>query len=84
MKLKFGCFVYFLVSIFCAVAESKCSNKCDLALASYYVSEGSTLSSIAKLLQSSLNIDADTIVSYNKEKIRNKDVIQQGYLTLGT
>ncbi|KAG2712139.1 hypothetical protein I3760_04G111400 [Carya illinoinensis] len=78
MKLKFGCFVYFLVSIFCAVAESKCSNKCDLALASYYVSEGSTLSSIAKLLQSSLNIDADTIVSYNKEKIRNKDVIQQG------
>ncbi|XP_041007245.1 lysM domain receptor-like kinase 3 [Juglans microcarpa x Juglans regia] len=77
MTPKFGCFVFFLVSIFCAVAESKCSNECDLALASYYVSEGSNLTYIATLLQSSLNIDPDTIVSYNKQKISSKDSIQK-------
>ncbi|XP_042976080.1 lysM domain receptor-like kinase 3 isoform X1 [Carya illinoinensis] len=77
MKPKFGCFVFFLVSIFCAVAESKCSKECGRALASYLVPGGSDLTYITTLLQSSLNIDPDTIVSYNKEKIPNKDSVQQ-------
>jgi chitin elicitor receptor kinase 1 len=62
-----------LVSVFCSIAESKCSGGCDLALASYYVWEDSNLTFIAEVLQS----DPDTIVSYNKQKIPNKDSVQK-------
>ncbi|KAF5458312.1 hypothetical protein F2P56_022347 [Juglans regia] len=87
MKSKSECLVLIvLVSItFCAdVAESKCSNQCDhhLALASYYVSEGTNLTFIATLLQSTLNINADTILSYNKQKIPNKKGTQLQNITI--
>jgi len=70
MKPKLGFLV--LLSVFCSIAESKCSQGCGLALASYYTWEGSNLTFIAEVLQSDLNITPDTIVSYNKQKIPNK------------
>ncbi|XP_059450780.1 chitin elicitor receptor kinase 1-like [Corylus avellana] len=72
-KPRLGFLVSVLVSVFCSIAESKCSRRCDLALASYYVWDGSNLTFIAEVLQS----DPDTIVSYNKQKIPNKDSVQQ-------
>jgi chitin elicitor receptor kinase 1 len=73
MKPMLGILISVLVSVFCSIAESKCSKECDLALASYYVWKDSNLTFIAKVLQS----DPDTIVSYNKQKIPNKDSVQQ-------
>jgi chitin elicitor receptor kinase 1 len=75
MKPKLGFLV--LVSVFCSIAESKCSKGCGLALASYYVWQGSNLTFIAEVLQSDLNITPDTIVSYNKQKIPNKDFVDK-------
>ncbi|KAG2712141.1 hypothetical protein I3760_04G111500 [Carya illinoinensis] len=65
-------------------AESKCSKQCDhhLALASYYVSDGADLSFISTLLQSTLNINADTILTYNKQKIPNKNSTQLQNITI--
>jgi chitin elicitor receptor kinase 1 len=75
-KLGFLLLVVVWVSVFCSIAESKCSKGCGLALASYYVWEGSNVTYIANVLQSSLNISPDTIVSYNKQTIPNKDYVQ--------
>ncbi|KAG7987803.1 hypothetical protein I3843_03G152200 [Carya illinoinensis] len=79
MKPKLGFLVFVLVAVFCSIAESKCSRECDVALASYYVWQNSNLTTtiLAERFQSTLNIDPETIVSYNKEKIANKDSIQQ-------
>lgn len=65
-------FVFMLASIF-ASAESRCSETCDMALASYYVRNGTNLTYISKLLKSRLVSTPDDIVSYNKDKIPNKD-----------
>jgi chitin elicitor receptor kinase 1 len=75
MKSKLGFLV--LLSVFCSIAESKCSKGCGLALASYYVWQFSNLTFIAEVMQSDLNITPDTIVSYNKQKIPNKDSVGQ-------
>ncbi|KAF2284902.1 hypothetical protein GH714_032280 [Hevea brasiliensis] len=56
-------------------AESRCSQTCDLALASYYVSSGDTLSVIAERFNSAILQSADTIVNYNRDKISNKDFV---------
>ncbi|KAF5481022.1 hypothetical protein F2P56_001717, partial [Juglans regia] len=79
MKPKLGFLVLVLVAIFCSIAESRCSRECNLALASYYVWPDSNLTTtiLAQLFQSTLSIDPETIVSYNKEKIPNKDTFQQ-------
>uniref|UniRef100_A0A7N2MB13 non-specific serine/threonine protein kinase n=1 Tax=Quercus lobata TaxID=97700 RepID=A0A7N2MB13_QUELO len=66
-----------LVSVCFSIAESKCSKGCDLALASYYFSE-TNLTFIAQVLQSNLNINPSTIVSYNKQTIANENSVQDG------
>ncbi|KAJ6403947.1 hypothetical protein OIU84_012196 [Salix udensis] len=77
MNPKFG-FGFLLLLLLCYSIESKCSKGCDLALASYYVQLGDTLTSIAKLMNSSIlqseSIDFNTILSYNPQ-ITNKDSI---------
>ncbi|KAJ6686869.1 CHITIN ELICITOR RECEPTOR KINASE 1-LIKE [Salix purpurea] len=77
MNPKFG-FGFLLLLLLCYSIESKCSKGCDLALASYYVQQGDTLTSIAKLMNSSIlqseSIDFNTILSYNPQ-ITNKDSI---------
>uniref|UniRef100_A0A6N2MYP6 non-specific serine/threonine protein kinase n=2 Tax=Salix viminalis TaxID=40686 RepID=A0A6N2MYP6_SALVM len=74
-KLGFG---FLLLLLLCYSIESKCSKGCDLALASYYVQQGDTLTSIAKLMNSSIlqseSIDFNTILSYNPQ-VTNKDSI---------
>ena len=81
MKPKLGFLVLLvLVSVlhFSSIAESKCSKGCDLALASYYVMPETNLTFIAQVLQSNLNINPSTIVSYNKQTITNQDSVQDG------
>ncbi|KAK7829717.1 lysm domain receptor-like kinase 3, partial [Quercus suber] len=78
MKPKLRFLVLVLMSVCCSIAESKCNKGCDLALASYYMWKDSNLTFIAQLFQSNLNIDADTILSYNKKTINSKDSVQQG------
>ena len=80
MKPKLGFLVLLvLVSVlpFISIAESKCSKGCDLALASYYFWE-TNLTFIAQVLQSNLNINPSTIVSYNKQTIANENSVQDG------
>lgn len=61
--------------------ESKCAGSCELALASYYVWNGSNLSVINQYLNSPAapydSINFDPILRYNRE-ITNKDLIQMG------
>lgn len=78
MRSKFGFLVLVLASVFCSTAESKCKKGCGLALASYYMWQDSNLTYIAEVLQSTLSITPDTIVSYNKGTVPNKDFVQQG------
>uniref|UniRef100_A0A1J3EIH2 non-specific serine/threonine protein kinase n=1 Tax=Noccaea caerulescens TaxID=107243 RepID=A0A1J3EIH2_NOCCA len=67
-------------TLFFAV-ESKCAGSCDLALASYYVWNGSNLSVINQYLDSPKapfdSINFDPILRYNRQ-ITNKDLIQMG------
>lgn len=77
MEPRFGFPVFFffsLTSIFLG-AESKCSETCNLALASYYIQDGSNLTYISTILKSQLVSSPDDIVSYNKDKIPNKDSV---------
>ena len=78
MKPKLGFLVLLLVlfSVFSSIAESACSKGCDLALASYYVWNGSNLTFISQMLQSDLNIIPNTIVSYNKLTVPNQDSVK--------
>ncbi|KAJ7960355.1 putative Receptor protein kinase [Quillaja saponaria] len=72
MKPKIGFLVFFLlVASVCSIVESECSEGCELALASYYVKHAANLESIAQYMQS----DPDVIISYNKDKIPNKDSV---------
>ncbi|XP_057955851.1 chitin elicitor receptor kinase 1-like [Malania oleifera] len=68
LRLGFMILVSFSVGV-----ESSCTKGCDLALASYYVWEGSNISFIAQVLSSN---DTD-ILSYNPQ-VANKDSVQQG------
>uniref|UniRef100_A0A6M2EYS8 non-specific serine/threonine protein kinase n=1 Tax=Populus davidiana TaxID=266767 RepID=A0A6M2EYS8_9ROSI len=70
-KLGFG---FLLLLLLCYSIDSKCSKGCDLALASYYVWQGSNLSFIAEVMQSSILklTDFDTILSYNPQ-VPSKD-----------
>lgn len=73
-----GLSILVLISFPTAVISS-CSKGCGLGIASYYVSEGSTLTFIAQVLQSSIvaATDFDTILSYNKQ-LTNKDSVLAG------
>nr|CDH30701.1 putative LysM domain containing receptor kinase [Cercis chinensis] len=77
METRFGFsfFFVFFASIL-LLAESKCSKGCDLALASYYVWQGSNLTYIAGIMKSQKVSSPDDIVSYNKDTVPNKDSVQ--------
>ncbi|KAL0321111.1 UNVERIFIED_CONTAM: LysM domain receptor-like kinase [Sesamum radiatum] len=57
----------------CFIAEAKCRKGCNLALASYYVSEGSNLTYISKVF----NQPIPNILPYNPH-VPNPDSIQSG------
>ncbi|KAF7831580.1 lysM domain receptor-like kinase 3 [Senna tora] len=75
MEPRFGYFSFLLASIFLCVVESKCGETCDLALASYYITEGSNLTYVSTIMKSPILSTPDDIVSYNKDKIPNKDSV---------
>ncbi|XVF21012.1 hypothetical protein REPUB_Repub12eG0053800 [Reevesia pubescens] len=79
MLLKLISILFFLISISSISVESICSRGCDVALASYYVWEGTNLTFISEVLQSSLvpfsTINFDTILNYNKQ-VENKDSVK--------
>lgn len=62
----------FFASVLPLPCESACREGCDLALASYYVTAGETLSTIALLF----GIDYSEVLPYNN--LTNPDVIQAG------
>ena len=77
MKPRFGFSVFFLFlasSLF--IAESKCTNACGLALASYYIWEGSNPTYIAQIMESEVVSGTDDIVSYNGDTVPSKDYIK--------
>ncbi|OIW02768.1 hypothetical protein TanjilG_29544 [Lupinus angustifolius] len=75
MKLKFVFFL--LLECVCFIVESKCIKGCDLALASYYVSVWPSISlgNITNFMHSNVLTNSDVIISYNKGKIFNGDVL---------
>ncbi|PIN18711.1 Serine/threonine protein kinase [Handroanthus impetiginosus] len=66
MKLLIG---IFLIGIF-STANGRCSRGCDVALASYYVPEGSNMSFISRVTQTPIS----RILSYNPQ-IPNQDLV---------
>ncbi|KAK4275999.1 hypothetical protein QN277_019002 [Acacia crassicarpa] len=79
MEPRCGFLAFFFILFFASVfpsAESSCSKGCDLALASYYVLSGSSLSFIAKQMRSKIVTDESAIVSYNKDQTANKFYVQ--------
>jgi chitin elicitor receptor kinase 1 len=60
------------------IAESKCSKTCDIALASYYLTNDSysNLTYVSKIMQSNLVTKPEDIVSYNTDTIKSKDSVQ--------
>ncbi|KAH7522764.1 hypothetical protein FEM48_Zijuj07G0173000 [Ziziphus jujuba var. spinosa] len=68
--MKPGSGLWFLVLVsLCFTVKSQCSKGCGLALASYYVWPESNFSFIGQVL----GTDPDTIVSFNKDKVSDKD-----------
>ena len=77
MKPRFGFSVFLLfLASFLLIAESKCTNACGLALASYYIWEGSNLTYIAQIMESEVVSGTEDIVSYNGDTVPSKDYIQ--------
>lgn len=74
MSPRFGFLLLFLFSVLLG-ADSKCPRTCDVALGSYFVWEGSTLSLISQMFRLP---SPDIIVSYNRDKIPNKDSVNSG------
>lgn len=77
--LKLISILLLLISISSISVESRCSRGCDLALASYYVWQGSNLTFISQILNSSLvpysTINFDSILAYNPQ-VANKDSVE--------
>ncbi|KAF2547155.1 hypothetical protein F2Q70_00022714 [Brassica cretica] len=73
--------VLFSTSSLFFTVESKCSGSCNLALASYYLDNGTTLSNINQNLNSPAapfdQVNFEPILRYNPS-ITNKDLIQMG------
>ncbi|KAL2316979.1 hypothetical protein Fmac_030855 [Flemingia macrophylla] len=64
---------FLLLATISFIAESKCERGCDLALASYYLTQGN-LTYITNLMKSQVLSEAEDIVSYNKD-IKSKDSV---------
>ncbi|CAL0308688.1 unnamed protein product [Lupinus luteus] len=68
--------MFLLLFLLLSTAESKCTQGCSLALASYYMNPNSTLTSISQVMSSELLKVPEDIVTYNKDTIPNKDSVQ--------
>lgn len=68
---KLGFLIVALLSLCLKIVESKCRSDCDLALASYYVVPGDTVT----LISTYLNASTVDILSYNPTVIPNKDTL---------
>ncbi|KAL8131191.1 hypothetical protein AgCh_007203 [Apium graveolens] len=66
--------IFFILTSLYIQTYSRCSKGCDLALGSYYVWDKNNLTLISQIF----NTEIDTIISYNKDEIPNKDSIQSG------
>ncbi|XP_028753008.1 lysM domain receptor-like kinase 3 isoform X2 [Neltuma alba] len=77
MITRFG-FPLLLLLLFslCFNAESKCKKRCNLALASYYISDQlDNLTQLSKIMQSRVLERAEDIVSYNTGILTSQDYI---------
>ncbi|KAE9614928.1 hypothetical protein Lal_00036036 [Lupinus albus] len=81
MKLKFVFLL--LLEYVCFTVESKCIKGCDIALASYYVPVWPTVSlgNITNYMYSNVLTKSNVIISYNKDKVFNGDVMLALYRT---
>lgn len=74
--IKFGLsFLFLLLAYKSFIAESKCSKTCDLALASYYISYGTNLTYVSKIMQSKVLSKREVIVNYNTDTVPNSDLV---------
>lgn len=67
-------FIFLILTSIHTLTHSQCTKGCDLALGSYYVWDKNNLTLISEIF----NTQIDTILSYNKEEIPNKDSIRSG------
>ncbi|KAK4275997.1 hypothetical protein QN277_019000 [Acacia crassicarpa] len=78
MVPRFGFPLLFFLLVFSLFynAESKCKKRCDLALASYYLSDQiGDLTNLSKIMKSPVLQKPEDILSYNTDTITNKDYI---------
>ncbi|XP_052177950.1 lysM domain receptor-like kinase 3 [Diospyros lotus] len=72
--LRLGLGLLAVVSVCVVTVESRCSRGCDLALASYYVWDGSNVSFIGEVM----NATFAEIASYNPKDVPNQNYVQAG------
>ncbi|KAJ0018825.1 hypothetical protein Pint_09814 [Pistacia integerrima] len=72
LESKFS-FLMLLIFLWASGVESKCSKGCDLALASYYIWDGTNLTFIADMFDTSI----ENILSFNLD-VPDKDKVQIG------
>ncbi|XP_074311868.1 lysM domain receptor-like kinase 3 isoform X2 [Silene latifolia] len=73
--IKLGFAITILLYLCSKTVESKCKSDCNLGLASYYVQRGETLELISGYFN---NVNVTDIVSYNRDRIPNKDSLEAG------
>ncbi|KAF1898470.1 hypothetical protein Lal_00042165 [Lupinus albus] len=77
MKPIFWFLIKLLPLLFlCSNAESKCTQGCPIALASYYMLLGSNFTYISQIMSSQVLHTPENIVSYNKNIVPNKDKVE--------
>jgi len=75
IKFKLS-FLFLLLVSQSITAESKCSKTCDLALASYYIWEGTNLTYITNIMQSKVVSKPQDIFSYNTDTLPSLDMLR--------
>ncbi|MED6205648.1 LysM domain receptor-like kinase 3 [Stylosanthes scabra] len=69
-------FPFLLLNSVLFTVESQCSKGCPLALASYYMWQGSNFTYVSQIMKSNVLTDPNDIVNYNKATVPNKDSVQ--------
>ncbi|KAL5076242.1 hypothetical protein RYX36_015226 [Vicia faba] len=69
---------FFLAASIPSTAQSKCTKGCSLALANFYIIQGTNFSYITSIMKSSVLTKPEDIVDYNRETVPNKDIIIAG------
>ncbi|MED6112063.1 LysM domain receptor-like kinase 3 [Stylosanthes scabra] len=76
MEPSYGGFLFLLLNSVLFTVESQCSKGCPLALASYYMWQGSNFTYVSQIMKSNVLTDPNDIVDYNKATVPNKDSVQ--------